>query len=285
MRLGRLILTFREKYIDQLKKFYLDSGRTKFLVVAYNKKTVDPSKFKTTDSFRLVPYCLGEECSATGQQYRVWVDVVRQFPAIEGWVVHDYDFVCRAPDDEIFSHIGANDYAMVGKAFPIWQEGMKDTGVDTYPFAQDHRHWHNDNPPNPIRLKVDEILFRSFPYFFQNIKTFFGGYSDFIATTSKNFLLLDDPAIRGLERGGIEQVPHSIWGAKGVKPVDMRSWYKMKVLLDVMYFPMDERYQMIHPAKVWEGESVSLNDRFRNIKWKFKNFIKWLIGYQGWKRR
>ncbi|RJQ29485.1 hypothetical protein C4571_01415 [Candidatus Parcubacteria bacterium] len=286
MRLGRLVLTHREKYIEKLKKFYLDAKRTEFLVVAYNQKTVDVSRFTSTDSFKLVPYCAGAEgeCSATGRQYRVWLSHIKQFPEIEGWVVHDYDLVCRVPDREIFSRIKPDEYAMIGKAFPVRQEGMKDAGVDTFPFAQDHRHWHKLNPPNPVDEEVDALLMRRFPHTFQGIKTILGGYSDFIATSRKNFLLLDDPAVKDFSAGGNEQIPHSIWGAKGIQPVDLRPWYKMKISLDVMYMPMDARYDMIHPVKIWEGESVPPRERAGNVKRKLKNFVKWLIGYQGWKR-
>lgn len=291
MKLGRLILTHRKDYIDKLKRFYLDGGRTAFLVVAYNQKTVDPSKFATTDAFRLIPYCgrgerFGQPCGVSGQQFRVWVDVVRKFPEIEGWVIHDYDFACRVSDEAIFSHIGPDEYAMIGKAFPIWQKGMKeDEGIDTYPFIQDHRHTHKQVPPNPIDVKVHTTLMNAFPHYFRGIKTLLCGYGDFIATSRSNFLLLDDPAIKDLEFGGIEQVQHTIWGIKGIKPVDMRPFYKIKVLLDVVYIPMNARYDMIHPAKVWEGDRPALIERWKNIKWKFKNFIKWLIGYQGWKKK
>ena len=106
MKLGRLILTHRKDYIDKLKTFYLDGGRTDFLVIAHNKKTVDTSHFKTDARFHLVPYCgRGPMCSVMGHQFRVWVDVARQFPEIEGWVVHDYDFcVPRARPGDLQPH-------------------------------------------------------------------------------------------------------------------------------------------------------------------------------------
>ena len=264
---------------------------TDFLVIAHNKKTVNTAHFTTDARFHLVPYCgrgerFGQPCSVMGQQFRVWVDVVRQFPEIEGWVVHDYDFACRVSDKEIFTHIKPNEYAMIGKAFPLWEKGMQENeGIDTYPFIQDHRHYYNEVPMNPIDVKVRATLTNAFPHSYHGTTTILGGSGDFIATTRENLLLLDDPAIKDLEFGGIEQVPHAIWGAKGVAPVDMRQFYNMKVLLDVVYVPMHPGYDMVHPAKVWEGEQPTLAERKRNIKWKFKNFVKWLIGYRGWKRR
>ena len=291
MKLGRLILTHRKDYIEKLKRFYLDGGRTDFLVIAPNQKTADPSKFVTTDTFHLVPYCgrgerFGQPCGVSGQQFRVWVDVVKRFPEIEGWVVHDYDFACRVSDKEIMSHVKPNEYAMIGKAFPVWQEGMKENeGIDTYPFIQDHRHTHNQIPLGPIDAKVYATLMNAFPHYYHGIRTPLCGYGDFIATSRENFLLLDDPALKDLEFGGIEQVPHTIWGVKGITPVDMHPLYRMKILLDVVYVPMDARYDMIHPAKVWEGESPTLVERWKNSKWKFKNLIKWLIGYHGWKKK
>lgn len=285
MKLGRLILTHREDLVHALKNFYLGQKRTDFLVIAHNWKTVDPRKFETGPNFKLVPYYgPSNDGNISGMQWRVWVDVAKQFSGVAGWVIHDYDFLCRPSDIDIFTHVQEDTYGMIGRAFPVWQEGMKDEDVDTYPFPQDHRHWHNVGR-GPIDIEVDETLMNAYPYYYQGTKTVLGGYSDFLAVSSRNILLLDDVRIVSLKDvGGLEQVPHTVWSAKGITPVDMRQFYKTKVFMDVIYIPDQAEYDMLNPIKYWPGTALDNKTRIKNLKMKLKRLVKSFIRYQGWRK-
>lgn len=283
MKIGRLILTFREDLILRLRDFYVGGDRTDLLVIAYNAGMVDPHKFKTDEKFKLIPYQTPQRSSSiSGLQYKIWIDVAKKFPQIEGWVIHDYDFYCKPKDSDLFSHIKEDEYGMIGKAFPIWQEGMGETSIDTYPFPQSHKYWHKTN--NPIDKEVDTVLMRTYPVTYGGVTTLMGGYSDCIVTRSKNILLLDDPAFLNLP-GGLEQVPHTVWGTRNVKPVDMRQFYNVRVLMDVLYLPIDNRYDMLNPVKVWDGSKVSFRMKRENLKLKLKKIVKRLIRYEGWNLR
>jgi len=283
MRTARLILTFREDLIPHLRDFYVGGGRTDLLVVAYNASMVDPHKFTTNEKFQLVPYQTSQRRSQSisGLQYKVWVEVAKKFPHVEGWVVHDYDFYCNPNDSDLFSHIKEDEYGMIGMAFPVWREDMGDTNIDTYPFPQSHRYWHNTN--NPIDREVDAVLTKTYPAMYGGTTTLIGGYSDCIVTSSRNLLLLDDPAFEHLS-GGLEQVPHTVWRARNVKPVDFRQFYKVRVLMDVLYVPIDPHYDMLNPVKVWDTETgASAPMKFQNFKLKLKKIVKRLIRYEGWR--
>ncbi|GEM_PF-2243423 len=285
MRLGRLILTHREDLINYLHDFYLGT-RTEFLVIAYNRVTVDPNKFNQSENFKLVPYYgtgekYGQPGGIGGQQYHVWVDVIKKFPEIGGWVIHDYDFIAKPSDAEIFSHLAQNEYAMPGRAFPVWQPGMKNTNIDTYPFPQSHRYWHQNL--NSEEILMHKILMDAYPVSFQGIQTVMGGSSDFIATSKANILLLDDQKINDPELEGAEQIPHTVWRARGVRPADMRKFYKMKVVFDVQYIPFSDNYDMLNPVKYWPGQKPNSKIRFQNLKYRFKKSIKQLIGYKGFR--
>lgn len=280
-KLGRLILTDREDLIDQLKDFYAGT-RTDFLVIVYNRETIDPSKFRTNDTFKLMP---GERGNISDKQHKVWVEVAKHFPDIEAWVTHDYDFVCRPSDADIFRHIASDQYAMIGKAFPIWQEGMKNTNVDIYPFPESYTNWGQQRTEIPDERDFHWFLPRHYPCEFQGVKTFMGGFGDFIATSRKNILLLDDPKLDVITEGGIEQVSHSIWQTYNINPVDMRNFYKVKVLMDVVYIPMDESYDMLHPVKFWPGQKPGSGANRENLKYRIKKLIKQLIGYKGYRFR
>lgn len=281
MNLGRLILTFREDIIPQLKEYYLDSGRTNFLVIAYNSKTVDPSKFQDEKNFKMVPYFRKgyqmESNHIMGQQFRVWYGVAKEFPGIDGWVIHDYDLVCKLNDRAIFSHLDENEYALIGAPIPVWQEGMVDSGVDTYPFVQNHKNWHKstDIISQSADRIIDSVLMEAYPFYHQGIKTILGGFGDFLASSSKNILLLDDAKIQNILLGGTEQVPHTIFNAHGIKPVDMRKYCSLKILMDYTYLDLSEPYDIINPVKYWpKGTKPTLKNRLKNQIKKLRNMFK-----------
>ncbi len=281
-KLGRLILADREDIIERLRDFYLEKGRTEFLAVAYNGETVNSQKFQESERFRLIPYkAFDGQVTIFGDRHRVWIEAAKKFPGIDGWVVHDYDFICRPRDEDIFSHIGPNEYGMVGKAFPMWQDGMRKEGedFDTYPFPQSQRFWGKFSTA-PTDEEVENALLNSYPFDFHGIKTILIGYSDFIAASRENILKLDEPRFATVY-GGIERLPHTLWHAKGVSPVDMRQYCKVKVLMDVVYIPMDESYDMLHPVKFWHGISPDLRTRVENAEYGIKTLIKKIIRHRG----
>jgi hypothetical protein len=283
MRLGRLVLTHREDLIPILKRFYL-GPRSAFLVIAYNSSVVDQKKFEQGDNFRLVPYSAHPRIGLDGQQFRVWIDVAKKFSDIDGWITHDYDLVAKPSDAEIFRHIDNEQYAMIGEPFPVWMPGMVEEKIDTYPFPQGYRYWYQAR--NPKDENVFKILSTAFPCEHRGITTIVGGYGDFIATRRENILLLDDPKIDSLRSGGIEQVAHTIFAAKGIKAVDMRRFFKTKIHIDSTYLSarmLDSRYDFLHPVKFWPGGKMpTQKDKFNNLKFKLKNRVKKLIRYDGW---
>ena len=283
MKIARLILTFREDLIPTLREFYVGGGRTDLLVIAYNSSLVNAEKFKTDDKFKLVPYVAPKRnsLSISGLQYKVWVDIAKKFPQVEGWVIHDYDFYCNPSDHEIFSHIHEDEYGMIGTAFPIWKEGMEEVSIDTYPFPQSHRYWHVTD--NPIDQEVDALVMQTYPTTYGGVTTLMGGYSDFIVTSSKNLLLLDDPVFQNLP-GGLEQVPHSVWHKRNIKAVDFRKFYKVKVLMDVLYVSLSKDYDMLNPIKFWPGSPPDLSSNYQNVRSKIKKVVKQIMGYQGWRK-
>ncbi len=281
MKFGRLILTFREDMIPRLKEYYLDSGRTDFLVVAYNSHTVDPSKFQEGSKFKMVPYFRSgyqlESKHVSGQQFRVWYNVAKEFPEIEGWVIHDYDLVCKPKDVEIFSTLSENEYASIGNPIPVWQEGMIESEIDTYPFEQKQMNWHKatDAISKSADGIIDSVLMEAYPFYHQGIKTLLGGFGDFIATSSKNILLLDDHKIKNILIGGTEQVPHTIFNAYHISPVDMRKHFSTKILMDYTYLDLSQPYDLINPVKYWpKGNKPSSVVRFKNLLKRIKNSFK-----------
>lgn len=282
MRIGRLILTHREDLIPNLKDFYLPE-RTNFLVVAYDKSAVNPSKFMEGENFRLVPYDVHPEFKLNGQQFRVWINVVKMFPQIEAWVVHDYDMIVKPSDKEIMSHIGEKQYGMIGTSFPVWVEGINEK-YDTYPFPQGGRYW-GERPGAFIRFKT---LIEVYPTVVGKNRTFYAGYGDFLAARSEYFLLMEEnPLIKQVVAGGCEQVPHTVWKAHGIKPVDMTRYYRTKIFLDGRYLStrlFDSKYDLMHPMKFWPGgKKPSRQDKIFQIKSIIKATIKQLIGWQDWR--
>ncbi len=292
MKLARLIITFREDLIEELRRFYLDEKRTAFLVLACNKESIDISKFKEKDNFHLVYYFgPGPRGSISGLQYHVWLDVLKQFAGFDGWVIHDYDLVCQPTDQEIFSRLKADEYGMIGRAFPVWQPGMGRTDIDTYPFPQGHDYWCVDRrggQANSSREdQVRKLLLDKFPTYFKNTKTFFGGYGDFLAATTDKLKLLEIPEIRAIKNGGVEQIVHSVLAAHNFSAVDMRRFYKMKIKLDGRYLApklLFSDYELLHPLKFWPnaGRQPTFRDSIQNKKRILKTFIKRIIGYEGW---
>lgn len=284
MKIGRLILTHREDLVLPIRDFYLDSDRTSFLVVAVNPNTVDVKKFAETDSFRLAEFAFPRPdgtVSMKSRNWRVWVEVAKKFPEIDAWVAHDYDFIAKPSDADIMSHVRPDEYAMIGTAFPVRQKGMGNAKIDTYPFPQGWDYWHQT--AHPDGLPVDTALFEFYPVFFQGIKTLVGGYGDFAAASRVNMLLLDDERLKTAEILGGEQIPHTVWRVRGVKPVDLRKFYKVNVLLDVLYTPMSDAYDFQHPVKFWPGQPLDKNITKENRMYKLKNFVKRLIRYEDWK--
>lgn len=288
MKLARLIITFREDLIDELRRFYLDCGRTDFLVLACNRESVDISRLKESDNFRLVPYAgPGPKGSISGLQYHVWLEVIKKFPGFGGWVIHDYDLVCKPSDEEIFSKLKSDEYAMIGRTFPVWQKGMKPAAVDTYPFPQGHEYWCAMRGNAGENDGVRRMLLEKFPVYFGGVKTFLGGYGDFLATATGNLLLLDLPEIRAVKRGGVEQIHHSVFAAKGITPVDMRQSYRAKIKLDGRYLSPGALFgdrDFLHPVKFWPGvgRAPTGRDKMRNVLTMAKTAVKRIIGREGW---
>lgn len=305
MKLGRLILTYREDLIEPMRRFYLGEGRTKFLVIACNKKFVSPGVFKELENFKLVPYeGAGPGGNVPGFQHRVWLDVVKRFPETEAWVIHDYDLVARPSDQDVFGRIKEGEYAMIGRPFPVWQKGMSEVkDVDTYPFPQGHKHWcvprkggkaskiFHTGKLFVLSRDLDPTywtLLEEFPVWFGGVKTFLGGYSDFLATHRKNLLLLDDVRLLAPGVGGHEQVPHTVFALNNVKPVDMRDFYKTKIKMDGQYLPPEvfanSGYDFLHPVKFWPSVGVqpTFGDKLHNEITALKNFLKRAIKYEGW---
>jgi hypothetical protein len=257
MKLGRIILTFREDLIPVLKEYYLDGGRTDFLVIAYNPFEVDPSKFKEASNFRLTPYYEKVETrvekTVDGQQFRVWVKAAKEFPNIEGWVIHDYDLACKPDDKTVFSHVQGGEYGIIGKTIPVWQDGMKEEKLDMFPFTVEQKKFHKaeDFISQSVDSLVDNVLMDSYPYFHQGVKTVLGGFGDFIAISRDSLLLLDDDKIKNITRGGNEQVPFTILAAHKVNAVDMRDFFSTKIFMDYTYLSIDAPYDLLNPVKYW----------------------------------
>lgn len=280
MRIGRLILTHRRDLLAVLKSHYLPA-RTDFLVIAYDRSSVGAPGIAEGGNFRLLPYDTHPLWKLDGRQFRVWLKAVRAFPRIEGWVIHDYDLAAKPTDAEIFSHLGEDEYAMIGQPFPVWREGMK-SGFDTYPFPQSHRFWGT----GAVSRERYQALVDCFPVEVDGVKSFYAGYSDFLAASSASLLLLDDRRLDAMNRGGSEQVPHAVWGAKGIKAVDLRRFYKSKIRLDGRYLPprfFNAPYDFLHPLKFWPGgRPETARDRIANAKYSLADFAKRVVGYRGW---
>lgn len=282
MKLGRLILTHREDLIKPLLDFYVPA-RTDFLVISYHQLKVRPELFQQTENFKLVPFYgpgerYGQKGHIMGQQFRVWADVVKMFPAIEGWVAHDYDVLVKPSDADIFSHLNQNQYAMAGKPIPVWQSGMRTRITDMFPFEQDHQHWHHsqDTLTKSVEDLIDGVLIQNFPYTYDGIKTILGGYGDIIATTSKNFQLLADEKLKNITIGGSEQVPQTIFSARGIQPVDFRRYYSVKIP-PINYVPFNNSFDIASPVKYWPGGlQPTLKARLKNFARRIKNFFRGL---------
>jgi len=254
MKLGRLILTHRQELILPIKDFYLTGGRTNFLVIAYNRLSVDATKFKEADNFKLMPY-FGKELggSAGGHQYFVWKEVAKSFPHIDAWVIHDYDLQAKPTDREIFSHLNPNEYGCIGMPFPIWQEGMtKSITANIFPFL---RHFvSSDLPKNERHKRMEELLVKNFPIMHQGVPTIMTGYADIIAVLREHLLFFDQPSINNFESTGNEQIPATVLNYYKIKPVDLRKSFSCSISLDnTIYIPFNNKFDFSHPVKFWPG--------------------------------
>jgi hypothetical protein len=271
MKYGRLILTHRNDLINSLREYYLTSKRTDFLVITYNKDTVDPSAFTTSENFKFIPYFGDEKREVNhinGQQFHAWVTAVKAFPEITHWVIHDYDFICKSTDSDLFLHVRDNEYGMIGDPIPVWQKGMTEAGVRMFPFPVQHKEWNWPTEETGAKevANINQVLMEAFPYTFQGISTLLGGYSDLIVTTRENILLLDDPVLKKIPKGGGEQVPQTVFNAHNISSVDLSGFYKSKLVYDNSYSTIDEPFEFIHPVKFWpEGIQPSLKVRLKNI--------------------
>jgi hypothetical protein len=276
MKLGRIITCYREDLILQIKDFYLGGNRTDFLVVAYNEEHVDPSKFSQTENFKLVPY-RGRDANGGFiiVQWKTWPKTAAMFPEIGFWVLHDYDVLCKPSDSDIQSHIKENEYAMLGSPIILWQEGMPEEDMDCYPFARDYRYWKKVKflPQDAASIeKFESVLKQNFPKIYKGIPTILCGYGDFLATSSKNLMLLADPRLEPISNGGIEQVPHSVFGYNGIRAVDLREYYSLNISMDnTLYAAFKNKFDISHSVKFWpQGNKPAL-------KLRLKRFIKSML--------
>jgi hypothetical protein len=269
MNIGRIILTYRQDMILPLKKFYLDSGRTDFLVISYNEKLVDPTKFQQADNFKLEPYLgKGENGDISGQQFLAWVGPIKKYPEIQGWAIHDYDLLAKPDDIEIFQHLKPGQYGSLGKPFPIWQRGMSgETTQDLFPYP--YHYISEDHKKEGDILYLENILLKSFKVKYQNIPTILTGYSDFIAAFSKDILLLSDSRLNELDHAGLEQAIHTVFACNGLEQVDFRKFFSTNISLDnTLYITFENDFDFSHPVKFWPGlEQITL-------KKKIKRFLK-----------
>lgn len=259
-----------------IKDFYL-GDKTDFLVIGYNDAYIDPKKFTQSKNFKMLPYKgTDKQGNLAVVQWRVWPALASQFPEIDFWVVHDYDVICKPTDRSIASHVEPNQYAMLGKPIPLWQPGMPEQDVaDSFPFSPGYRFWKKVQMQPQVAADseiFEGTLRKNFPNFFQGLPTILCGYGDILATYSKNLLLLSDPRLNPINRGGIEQVPHSVFGYFGLTAVDLRSWYSLHVSLDnTLYVSFNNKFDISHPVKYWPvGKQPGL-------KLKTKRLIKQLL--------
>jgi len=282
MKHGRIITTHRQDLILAIKDFYLGS-KTQFLVIAYNQDLVDPSKFIESENFKLVPYnAKRPDGRLSIRQWKVWPMAAALFPEIDFWVVHDYDVLCKPGDLDIASHVKPDEYGMVGKPIPLWQEGMPETNLDNLPFPSNYRFWKKKLKTFPSQdiaeiEHFESVLKQSFPNRYDGVTTVLCGFGDFLATSAKNLSLLGDSRLASIQSGGIEQIPHSVFGHAGIRAVDLRQWYSMAISFDsTLSIPFKNNFDISHPVKYWpQGNKPG-------IKLKIKSLIKHLLR-PGWK--
>lgn len=248
MRIGRLILTHRQDLVGAIKEIYLPA-RTGFLVIAYNQACVDPAQFSQTENFKLFPYT-GPGGSIAGHQYKVWKDVVKQFPGIDAWTIHDYDVLVKPADEDIFRHVKPGQYAALGLPFYNWQQGMPaQTTNDTFPYLS--HYVDSISNKDSTFLGAEQVLKKAFPLYFQNIATIKTGYSDFFVGFSKDLILFDNPKL-DIAEGGIDQVVHTVMAYHKIELVDLRQFYSMEISLDnTLYMPFENKFDISHTAKFW----------------------------------
>ncbi len=101
-------------------------------------------------------------------------------------------------------------------------------------------------------MNVETVLKNNFPVNFQNIPTVLTGYSDFIASFSRDLLLLDNPCLKDLKQTGIDQVAHTIFAYHKLKQVDLRQFFSAEISLDNdLYLPFKNSFDFSHPVKFW----------------------------------
>jgi hypothetical protein len=273
MKIGRLILTHRQDLILPLKNFYLPS-KTEFLVLAYNQITVKPDCFEQTKNFKLMPYLgKGAGGSILGQQFLVWADAAKNYPEIDFWIVQDYDILCMPTDIVIASHVGRGQYGMIGNPFAFLRRKNRASQKDVFPF------FYKDVPDSLSSSRVyrylEEELKKIYPLKIEGEECIYTGYGDFLATSKENISLLGEERLRNLKEGGAEQVPHTVFSAKHILPVDLRQFFSMKIILDpTLYVNFNSKYDFSHPVKYWPGSSVK-----PNFKLRMKSFIKYLLKF------
>lgn len=252
MKLGRLILTYRQDLIPALKEFYLNSGRSDFLVIAYNSELVDPKGFKETSDFKLEPYVgRGAGGNISGQQFLVWAEVAKKYPKIEGWVIHDYDLLAKPTDAEIFKKLKNHSYASIGKRFANWQTGMTGkTTEDIYPYP--YHFISASEQKDEYQMGVEKVLLKHFPVTFQNTPTIMTGYTDFLAAYSSDLALLNNPKLKEIFLGGIDQVVHTVFAHNHLAQIDLRQFFSASISLDDdSPAPFNNNFDFSHPVKFW----------------------------------
>jgi hypothetical protein len=264
MKLARAILTHRQDLIPHIKRYYLESGKTDFLIIAYNQLSVDPKKFEQTENFKLFPYLgKGSSGSIVGQMFLVWADLAKNFPEVEKWIIHDYDVIVKPTDEELAAKVGENEYGMVGTPFVYNQETIADKEADDlYPFLK-----------SGLNLSLNNQTYKSLEKeLLKTYKAVLTGYGDFIVASSKDLALLGQEHLRDLPSGGAEQVPHTVFAQKNIKPKDLKKYFSCFVSLDnSVYADFESKYDISHPSKFWPGFPKP------GLKLRIRRFLKLLL--------
>lgn len=257
-----MILTHRKDLIDQIRQHYLGKF-SDFLVIAYNSSTVDVSDFTESENFKLVPYYgngekIGKPGNLAARQWAVWPEVSKLYPEIETWIIHDYDLLCRVADSDLASRVGADEFGIIGKPFKMWQPGMSDGNLDIYPFLN-IEYKKLTKIFSSVNEQVYSVLIENYSVNEGLIKTIYMGYGDILVVHAGTLQLLNDPILKQIEVGGIEHVFHNVFLKNNLRPIDLRKYYSMKILLEWIHINFNNKYEISHPIKYWpkgEGESA-----------------------------
>ena len=273
MRLGRLILTHRQDLISSIKEFYLPS-KTNFLVVGYNKKSVNANLFQENENFKMHGYQgNGPSGSLAGRQYVAWAEVARKYPEIDIWVMHDYDVLCKPTDAEMTKYLESGQYGVVGQPFASTKVARsKDEPKDVFPYFVKDLDKSIDISDNYAYWEKE--LLKLYPIYVHGIKSIFTGNGDLIVGHRDIFLFLEDEHIRSLDNGGAEQVPHTLFAYHGIRPLDLRKYFSIFFSLDNnIYASYNNSYDISHPVKFWSGGAKP------SLKIVLKKFIAYLLRY------